>query len=153
MVTHINRAKTIIANIKSKDAVVPGNPFLFKMVHAFVRAYPSQWIANLGRQPTPLVINPDNLSDPLDIGTLDDSDPPVFTPAVNGVKNTALASHYNGMQREYNKAILVADLKKQDTIVAGDAGKTPEEVAEEHRVEAIAETKANLGDPDNDPEV
>ena len=152
MVTHIDRAKAIIANIKNKDAVVPNNKFLLKLAHAFMRAYPSQWITNLARQPTPLVINPDNLSDPFDIGTLDDSDPPVFTPSANGFKNTALAYLYNAMQREYNKAILVADSKKHDAIVAGDAGKTPEEVADEHRVEAIADALTELGDSDNDLE-
>ncbi len=150
MADYITRAKTIIANIKNKDQVVPPNPFLFKVVHAFVRKYPNQWTANLAI--LGLVTNPAT-TDPLDIGTVDASDPPVFTPANAATTNSALAFHYIEIQRDFNKTIVIADQRDTVAAVAGDAGKTPEQIAAENRAEAVVETDTELGTRDNDPEV
>jgi hypothetical protein len=78
MADYITRAKTIVANIKSKDQILPGNAFLVDMAHAYVYAYRDRWetfisssdnriTLNAGRETT--VVSPENRDDPLDIGS------------------------------------------------------------------------------------
>ena len=151
MPNYISRATAIIANIKDKDATVPPNAFLVKAVRAFARAYRSEWSQNLTT--LGLVINPANTDDIFDIGTIDASDPPVFTPSTAGVVNRALGFHYIERQRAYNRAIIIADAADNDVVEAEDVGTSP--AVAETRLKAVAETAVdtNMGTTATDPEV
>jgi len=113
-----------------------------------VRAFLTQWEANLLRLAVPLVINPSNLSDPFDIGTLSGE---VFTPASAGDKKTACSFHFIGALRQNAIQIIVAD-QENDVLLVGEAGQTPAAARQARKDAAAATADTELGDPDNDPE-
>ena len=153
------RAKAIVANVKSKDQVVPGNPFLLSLANAFVRTYPGKWNARLAkgmpdlRSPIPAhIVNPDNATDVLDIGTMDAAEPPNFVPATTATKTKFKSRHYVEMVREFHRQVLMADRVNNATVRVQDAGTTAQEVVKRIRDAAVTEAATELGDPDNDPE-
>ena len=148
MASYVDRAKAIVGNIKSKDQVVPPNAYLTQLCDAYVRAFLPQWRANLLKLAVPLVINPSNLADPFDIGTLSGE---TFTPASAGDKTKACAFHFLDTQRQNAKQIIVAD-QKNDVLLVGEAGQTPAAAGQARKDAAASEADTELGDPDNDPE-
>lgn len=148
-VDYVTRAKTIVANVKSKDATVPSNAFLKTLSDAFVRWFPSQWSQLLVRKG--LATNPAT-TDPFDVGVLA-GDPAVFTPSTAAEKSALKSVHFISMVRVFCQQVVINDKKNNSgTAVVGDAGLTPTQVRSRIEADAKAETMTQLGDPDNDPE-
>lgn len=150
MANYVERARALIGNTRNKDAPAPSGAFLVRLADAFVRRYPGDWKRVLDSQG--FALNPNDESDLLDVGTLDASDPPVFTPAGNPAKNRLKALHYIQQIRIFNREVLVTDRKLHGSAAAEDVGAKPEAIRERLVTDAVSESLIELGDPDNDPE-
>lgn len=145
----IAQAKQIFEGLT--DGTLPSNAVFLKHAKSMARQAQSDWATNLARHS--LVVNPDE-SDIFDIGTVDDDLPEsigVFT-ADPGQLNQMLAFNFRARVRSFVRSEILADRKKSDTAVAGDAGLAPGEIAASNRATAVMELLTDVGDVDNDPE-
>jgi len=94
------------------------------------------------------VTNPDGV-DQFDIGTVDGEGAYTATPKQ---LNSMLAFHVRERVRTYLGSEIKADRQATDTAVAGDAGKTPDQIKAATLVAVAAEVATSLGDADSDPE-
>ncbi len=148
MASYINQAKDIYKGFV--DGVLPSNDDLVKDAKSMVLQDPPSWKATLAT--ADLVTNPDGL-DIFDIGTLDDSEPPVYTADPTKL-NKMLAKNFRARGRTFYKSEIKAGRKKYDLVETADvtAGLTPDEVEKANVATADAELLIRMGDPNDDPE-
>mgnify|MGYP007107491308 FL=1 len=144
MATWINQAKDLFGSLI--DGVLPSNDVLIKHTKSLARRGPGAWSANLARHG--LVTNPDGV-DQFDVGTVDEAGAYTATP---GQLNSMLAFHVRERVRTYLGSEIKADRQATNTAVAGDAGKTPDQIKAATLVAVAAEVATELGDADSDPE-
>ena len=148
MADYIERAKQVVANLKSKDQTVPPNAYLLTIADAFVRAEDGQWFDLLDK--LGLVIDPTDPGNLFAVGT-----PGPFTPLSATELNSLKAFHFLRVTRRIIAGVVEGQSRLHDAVVAGDVGDTPSAAVTRIAAAAAAEALANLGDPDpaNDPEV
>lgn len=156
MAGHVERARAIVANIKSKDRVVPSTSFLRTIGAAFVYTRTPDWQVLLSTQTLValdsfevFMINPDNPADPLDVGVVNRTTG-VFTGASQNTKDHLLAIFYIRMQREYNRLALQAYRLKTTQIDGSNTGETAEGFRAATMSAANSEAITELGDNNND---
>jgi len=118
------------------------------IVDRMVRQYHADWRQLLVNKD--MVINPAAPDDLLDIGTEDAADPPVFTPATNGKKRRIKCLHMLNVTKSFWLGNIAADANNTEVAVAGDAGKTAQEIRKEKREAARAAAAALIGDTESD---
>lgn len=161
MADYIARFKNVIANVKSKDLVLPANPILIDIGKAFVSAYRGRWesfIASAANDvssntpPVSTIVNPADTSDPSVIGEWN-GDTDTFTPLSANDRNRLMGKHFLRELRRHIRDVFVKYRNDTTTLQAGDAGETIDEA--KAGIDAAAKTEANteIGDDDNDPEL
>lgn len=106
--TYVTRATEAIKQIHRFDSTGPSNAELDEMGQAALYHPNGRGIWGLILTQNSLVINPANESVLDDIGTVDASDPPVFTPSSAGTKKAAIANQFNRLTRRQWKDWLKA---------------------------------------------
>lgn len=144
MATWIIQAKDIFGALT--NGVLPDNATLVKHAKAVARQGQGQWAQNLRRHS--LVSNPDGV-DMFDIGTTDGFGQ--YTPDPSKL-NSMLAFNIREQVRTFIQGKIVSDRATTGVVEVADAGKTPAQIQEDSRAEAMVEAKTDLGDSDNDPE-
>ena len=149
------RAKGMLGFAKPKSASDPdGDPksaaFMKKVASGAVYDYRSRWVTMLANESTPLQINPDNQTDPLDIGEWDGVTS-TFTPSDAATLSKALNKHLLQVARHFFGSLKRKFAREsQADIAAGDVGKTPSEVEAEAAVAAAAENVTEMGEDSAD---
>lgn len=142
------RSKTIIQNILRHDATLPSNAQLSEIGMAFLYHPASGAILREYLEQKSLALNPADETKLEDIGTLDASDPPVFTPATTAVKNRYLASVHRRNLRKYH-----IDAVRAYRLLTANAPSLPIEEARASVITtAESDAAAIVGDNADDPE-
>lgn len=154
MAGFIARAQAILANLQSKDVVVPDSAFAAKMMRAAAYSGGDRWVRFLqsddnrvsANTPTErTVINPDNYEDRLDIGLWTYATR-TFTPLSNADTIKLASQFYLRSLRQIHADMLMHYRVALQIVSAEDIGRTPSEVEVASRTAAYQEAAMHLGD-------